>query len=48
MKANILNFYYEIINEAKKEIKDKFSLLDESINNIKIENGKYSFDSYKK
>ena len=27
---------------------DKFNLLDESINNIKIENGKYSFDLIKK
>ena len=27
---------------------DKFSLLDENINNIKIENGKYSFDLIKK
>ena len=41
-------FCYEKINEAKNEIMIKFSLLDESLNNLKIENGKYSFDLLKK
>ena len=47
-ESKYFEFCYEKINEAKKEIMDKFSLLDESINNIKIENGKYSFDLIKK
>ena len=41
-------FCYEKINEAKKEIMDKFSLLDENLNNLKIENGQYSYDLIKK
>ena len=44
--------YFEFCNdkiiEAKKELMDKFNLLEESLNNIKIENGKYSFDLLKK
>ena len=47
-ESKYFEFCYEKINEAKKEIMDKFNLLDESINNIKIENGKYSFDLIKK
>ena len=47
-ESKYFEFCYEKINEAKKEIMDKFSLLDESINNIKLENGKYSFDLIKK
>ena len=47
-ESKYFEFCYEKINEAKKEIMDKFSLLNESINNIKIENGKYSFDLIKK
>ena len=46
------NIYFEFCNdkiiEAKKELMDKFNLLEESLNNIKIENGKYSFDLLKK
>ena len=41
-------FCYAKINEAKDEITVKFNLLDESINNLKIENGKYSYDLLKK
>ena len=44
--------YFEFCNdkiiEAKKELMDKFKLLEESLNNIKIENGQYSFDLLKK
>ena len=42
------DFCYEKINEAKKELMDKFGILEESINNLKIENGKYSYDLMKK
>ena len=41
-------FCYEKINEAKNEIMTKFNLLEESLNNLKIENGKYSYDLLKK
>ena len=47
-ESKYFEFCYEKINEAKKEIMTKFSLLDESLNNLKIENGKYSFDLIKK
>ena len=42
------DFCYEKITEAKKEMLEKFNLLEESLNNLKIENGKYSFDLIKK
>ena len=41
------DFFNDKINEAKKEMMSKFNLLDESLNNLKIENGKYSFDLLK-
>ena len=41
------DFCNERINEAKKEMINKYNLLDESLNNLKIENGKYSFDLLK-
>ena len=46
------NKYFEFcskkINEAKLELMDKFNILEECINNLKIENGKYSYDLIKK
>ena len=47
-ESKYFEFCYEKINEAKKEIMTKFNLLDESLNNLKIENGKYSYDLIKK
>ena len=46
------NKYFEFcsnkINEAKLELMDKFNILEECINNLKIENGKYSCNLIKK
>ena len=47
-ESKYFEFCYEKINEAKKEIMTKFTLLDENLNNLKIENGKYSYDLIKK
>ena len=47
-ESKYFEFCYEKIKEAKKEIMTKFNLLDESLNNLKIENGKYSYDLIKK
>ena len=47
-ESKYFEFCYEKINEAKKEIMNKFTLLDENLNNLKIENGKYSYDLIKK
>ena len=47
-ESKYFEFCSNKINEAKLELMDKFNILEECINNLKIENGKYSYDLIKK
>ena len=43
-----MSFCKERILEAKKNIDEQFSFMDEKVSNLRIENGKHSFDLIKK